>query len=215
MAAGPLARSAATSRSTRFFLSSVSLSGRFSGNPTSAAVAPSYLNFTPTGSFFTRDRSARASGSTGSSCTPSFARHFASSIRRLLDGFSTDLAKTLKRRTLREFFLVVYRRIGFTRIPTAFPTIGDARSSTASACSRRSPSSLRTSAPLKCRVESHGFLVFSVAPMFLLGFAVLSVFYWHHAVLFSKSARELRRLDSVSKSPLYSICELIARSIPA
>jgi hypothetical protein len=33
------------------------------------------------------------------------------------------------------------------------------------------------------------------------------VFYLRYASLFAKSAREFRRLDSVSKSPLYSICE--------
>lgn len=43
------------------------------------------------------------------------------------------------------------------------------------------------------------------APMTLAGFAVLSIFYYRFAILFSKAARELRRLDSVSKSPLYSI----------
>lgn len=48
-------------------------------------------------------------------------------------------------------------------------------------------------------------VVASVAPSFLLGFGLLSIVYYHYAKLFSKSARELRRLDSVSKSPLYSI----------
>ncbi|KAL8277515.1 hypothetical protein RQP46_010070 [Phenoliferia psychrophenolica] len=48
-------------------------------------------------------------------------------------------------------------------------------------------------------------VVASVAPSFLIGFAILSIAYFHHAKLFSKTARELRRLDSVSKSPLYSI----------
>ncbi|KAI5478748.1 ATP-binding cassette transporter [Pseudohyphozyma bogoriensis] len=48
-------------------------------------------------------------------------------------------------------------------------------------------------------------VVASVAPLFLVGFALLSIVYFQTAVLFSKTARELRRLDSVSKSPLYSI----------
>lgn len=50
-------------------------------------------------------------------------------------------------------------------------------------------------------------VVASVAPAFLVGFFVLSFAYAHYAKLFSQTARELRRLDSVSKSPLYSICE--------
>jgi len=49
-------------------------------------------------------------------------------------------------------------------------------------------------------------VIASVTPWFLLGFAFLSVIYFYNARLFAKSARELRRLDSVSKSPLYSIC---------
>ncbi|KAK4052550.1 hypothetical protein OIO90_004318 [Microbotryomycetes sp. JL221] len=48
-------------------------------------------------------------------------------------------------------------------------------------------------------------VVASVAPMFLLGFAFIVVIYLRYARLFAKSARELRRLDSISKSPLYSI----------
>ncbi|KAM0756050.1 P-loop containing nucleoside triphosphate hydrolase protein [Meredithblackwellia eburnea MCA 4105] len=48
-------------------------------------------------------------------------------------------------------------------------------------------------------------VIASVAPLFLVGFAILSVAYFHHAALYSKTSRELRRLDSVTKSPLYSI----------
>ncbi|KAM0789106.1 hypothetical protein ACM66B_003161 [Microbotryomycetes sp. NB124-2] len=48
-------------------------------------------------------------------------------------------------------------------------------------------------------------VVASVAPVFLFGFAVILVVYLRYARLFAKTARELRRLDSVSKSPLYSI----------
>ncbi|KAK4047906.1 hypothetical protein OIV83_005089 [Microbotryomycetes sp. JL201] len=48
-------------------------------------------------------------------------------------------------------------------------------------------------------------VVVSVAPFFLIGFAVILVVYLRYARLFAKTARELRRLDSVSKSPLYSI----------
>lgn len=48
-------------------------------------------------------------------------------------------------------------------------------------------------------------VVASVAPAFLIGFALLSIAYFNQALLFSKTARELRRLDSVSKSPLYSV----------
>lgn len=48
-------------------------------------------------------------------------------------------------------------------------------------------------------------VVASSAPTFLIGFAVLFVAYYHHAKLFSHSAREFRRLDSVSKSPLFSV----------
>ncbi|GAA5991895.1 hypothetical protein JCM10908_002259 [Rhodotorula pacifica] len=48
-------------------------------------------------------------------------------------------------------------------------------------------------------------VVASSAPTFLIGFAILFVAYYHHAKLFSHSAREFRRLDSVSKSPLFSV----------
>ncbi|BGP24141.1 ATP-binding cassette transporter [Rhodotorula toruloides] len=48
-------------------------------------------------------------------------------------------------------------------------------------------------------------VVASSAPTFLLGFALLSVLYYRDARLFQTSAREFRRLDSVSKSPLFSI----------
>lgn len=50
-------------------------------------------------------------------------------------------------------------------------------------------------------------VITSVQPYFLLGFLCLSVIYFRNALVYSKSARELRRLDSVSKSPLYSIYE--------
>ena len=46
----------------------------------------------------------------------------------------------------------------------------------------------------------------SSAPIFAAGFLfVMAPLYLHHARLFSFTARELRRLDSISKSPLYSI----------
>lgn len=45
----------------------------------------------------------------------------------------------------------------------------------------------------------------SVTPWFLLGFALLSTLYMSYARLYSKSAREFRRLDSVTKSPLFSV----------
>lgn len=45
----------------------------------------------------------------------------------------------------------------------------------------------------------------SSAPAFLLGFVLLSLVYYRDAKLFSTSAREFRRLDSISKSPLFSI----------
>ncbi|GAA5861561.1 hypothetical protein JCM8547_008073 [Rhodosporidiobolus lusitaniae] len=48
-------------------------------------------------------------------------------------------------------------------------------------------------------------VIASTAPTFLIGFAVLSLAYWSSAKLFSYNAREFRRLDSVSKSPLFSI----------
>ncbi|GAA5957081.1 hypothetical protein JCM21900_000787 [Sporobolomyces salmonicolor] len=48
-------------------------------------------------------------------------------------------------------------------------------------------------------------VIASAAPAFLIGFALLSIAYYHHARLFSHSAREFRRLDSISKSPLFSI----------
>ncbi|SGY80268.1 BQ5605_C008g05343 [Microbotryum silenes-dioicae] len=48
-------------------------------------------------------------------------------------------------------------------------------------------------------------VIASVAPTFLIGFGIVSIAYWWHARLFAKNARELRRLDSVAKSPLYSI----------
>ncbi|KAL7336764.1 P-loop containing nucleoside triphosphate hydrolase protein [Rhodotorula toruloides] len=48
-------------------------------------------------------------------------------------------------------------------------------------------------------------VVASSAPTFLLGFALISVLYYRDARLFQTSAREFRRLDSVSKSPLFSI----------
>ncbi|BGP39463.1 hypothetical protein JCM10449v2_003413 [Rhodotorula kratochvilovae] len=48
-------------------------------------------------------------------------------------------------------------------------------------------------------------VIASTAPEFLIGFGLLSIAYFHHARLFSHSAREFRRLDSVSKSPLFSI----------
>ncbi|GAA6039699.1 hypothetical protein JCM8097_001359 [Rhodosporidiobolus ruineniae] len=43
------------------------------------------------------------------------------------------------------------------------------------------------------------------SPTFLIGFAILSIAYYQQARLFSYSAREFRRLDSVTKSPLFSI----------
>ncbi|GAA5926134.1 hypothetical protein JCM3775_005214 [Rhodotorula graminis] len=48
-------------------------------------------------------------------------------------------------------------------------------------------------------------VISSTSPAFLLMFAVIAVAYFHYARLFSHSAREFRRLDSVSKSPLFSI----------
>lgn len=48
-------------------------------------------------------------------------------------------------------------------------------------------------------------VVASSAPIFLIGFALISVLYYRDARLFQTSAREFRRLDSVSKSPLFSI----------
>ncbi|GAA5895239.1 hypothetical protein JCM6882_006625 [Rhodosporidiobolus microsporus] len=48
-------------------------------------------------------------------------------------------------------------------------------------------------------------VIASTAPTFLVGFAVLSLAYYQYARLFAYSAREFRRLDSVSKSPLFSI----------
>lgn len=48
-------------------------------------------------------------------------------------------------------------------------------------------------------------VVSSAAPAFLLGFVLLSLAYYRDARLFSTSAREFRRLDSISKSPLFSI----------
>ncbi|SCV71041.1 BQ2448_3803 [Microbotryum intermedium] len=48
-------------------------------------------------------------------------------------------------------------------------------------------------------------VIASVAPTFLIGFGIVGIAYWWHARLFAKNARELRRLDSVAKSPLYSI----------
>ncbi|GAA6061872.1 hypothetical protein JCM10212_000513 [Sporobolomyces blumeae] len=48
-------------------------------------------------------------------------------------------------------------------------------------------------------------VVSSAAPAFLLGFVLLSLAYFRDARRFSISAREFRRLDSTSKSPLFSI----------
>ncbi|GAA5904673.1 uncharacterized protein JCM6883_003864 [Sporobolomyces salmoneus] len=48
-------------------------------------------------------------------------------------------------------------------------------------------------------------VVSSAAPAFLAGFLILSLAYYRDARLFSTSAREFRRLDSISKSPLFSI----------
>ena len=48
-------------------------------------------------------------------------------------------------------------------------------------------------------------VISSTSPAFLIMFAVIAVGYFHYARLFSHSAREFRRLDSVSKSPLFSI----------
>ncbi|GAA5944109.1 uncharacterized protein JCM15063_005316 [Sporobolomyces koalae] len=48
-------------------------------------------------------------------------------------------------------------------------------------------------------------VVTAAAPAFLIGFVLLSVLYYRDARLFSTSAREFRRLDSISKSPLFSI----------
>ena len=50
-------------------------------------------------------------------------------------------------------------------------------------------------------------VITSVAPFGLLFFAFLLIFYSRFALKFSHSAREFRRLDSISKSPLYSIYE--------
>ena len=47
--------------------------------------------------------------------------------------------------------------------------------------------------------------VTATTPIFLIGFAVLLVGYQHYARLYSHTARELRRLDSVTKSPLFSL----------
>ncbi|GAA5837403.1 hypothetical protein JCM5353_002686 [Sporobolomyces roseus] len=48
-------------------------------------------------------------------------------------------------------------------------------------------------------------VVSSAAPAFLVGFALLSLAYYRDAQLFSTSAREFRRLDSITKSPVFSI----------
>ncbi|GAA5957930.1 hypothetical protein JCM10213_002262 [Rhodosporidiobolus nylandii] len=48
-------------------------------------------------------------------------------------------------------------------------------------------------------------VIASTAPTFILGFAVLTIAYYHYARLFAFSSREFRRLDSVTKSPLFSI----------
>ncbi|CAD6588427.1 MAG: hypothetical protein CYPHOPRED_004384 [Cyphobasidiales sp. Tagirdzhanova-0007] len=45
----------------------------------------------------------------------------------------------------------------------------------------------------------------AVSPIFFLAFAVLSTAYFHYARLYRTTARELRRLDSVTKSPVYSL----------
>lgn len=45
----------------------------------------------------------------------------------------------------------------------------------------------------------------AVAPLFLLFFALLSFFYVQRGKLYTQTARELRRLDSISKSPLFSL----------
>lgn len=47
--------------------------------------------------------------------------------------------------------------------------------------------------------------VTAVTPVFLVAFFVLCVGYWHYARLYTQTARELRRLDSTSKSPLYAL----------
>lgn len=44
-----------------------------------------------------------------------------------------------------------------------------------------------------------------VAPPFLLGFCIITIGYIYYARLYSHAARELRRLDSVSKSPIFSL----------
>lgn len=48
-------------------------------------------------------------------------------------------------------------------------------------------------------------VVASVSPPFLVVFGFLGAAYFYHGRLFSNASRELRRLDSVTKSPLYSI----------
>jgi ABC-type multidrug transport system fused ATPase/permease subunit len=45
----------------------------------------------------------------------------------------------------------------------------------------------------------------TIAPSFLLGFAFLSVGYWYYGNRYSRAARELRRLDSTSKTPIFSL----------
>ncbi|CAH7666033.1 hypothetical protein PPACK8108_LOCUS348 [Phakopsora pachyrhizi] len=46
--------------------------------------------------------------------------------------------------------------------------------------------------------------VAAVTPTFLLAFFVISIFYWHYGRQYTHIARELRRLDSVTKSPLFN-----------
>lgn len=43
-----------------------------------------------------------------------------------------------------------------------------------------------------------------VTPAFLIAFAVISTMYWWYGRQYTRIARELRRLDSVTKSPLFS-----------
>ncbi|KAH8926904.1 P-loop containing nucleoside triphosphate hydrolase protein [Atractiella rhizophila] len=47
--------------------------------------------------------------------------------------------------------------------------------------------------------------IISIAPAFLMAFLLIGTAYYHFGMLYTTVAREMRRLDSVSKSPVYSI----------
>ena len=44
-----------------------------------------------------------------------------------------------------------------------------------------------------------------MAPIVLVGFGVLSIGYAYFGRLYTRTARELRRLDSITKSPMFSL----------